>query len=129
VPARAGPSSWRGGVLHADRDGPVGVRAWMTRSLWRACSREAVRVGRRMAQVERERHEVAEERIRQARPADGGRGGAAAAQAQLRHGADRSIVVDELLCTCVRTTVFRSWAGHNDGVTVAQERVNPMSVV
>jgi hypothetical protein len=38
----------------------------MTPRLWRACSPKAARVGRRMAQAERERHEVDEQRIHQA---------------------------------------------------------------
>jgi len=42
------------------------VRAWMTRRLWRACTREAARVEGRAAQAKRERHEVADERIRHA---------------------------------------------------------------
>jgi hypothetical protein len=42
------------------------VRAWLTRRLWRACTREAARVERRAAQAERERHEVADKRIRHA---------------------------------------------------------------
>jgi hypothetical protein len=42
------------------------VRAWMTRRLWRACTREAARVGSRVARAERERHQVAEDHIRHA---------------------------------------------------------------
>jgi hypothetical protein len=38
----------------------------MTLRLWRACVREAARIGRRAASGERERHQVAEEHIRQA---------------------------------------------------------------
>jgi hypothetical protein len=41
------------------------VRYWMSRTLWRACAREAASLAERIASAERERHDVAEEHIRQ----------------------------------------------------------------
>jgi hypothetical protein len=53
----------------ATPNGPQ-VRAWMTRQLWRATSRETVRIGSRTtkayAAAEREQHDVAERQIRAA---------------------------------------------------------------
>lgn len=41
------------------------VRAWMSRTLWRACAREAASIVKHTASAERERRGVAEEHIRQ----------------------------------------------------------------
>jgi hypothetical protein len=63
LPGRALP---RGTVVCFTQT-PTGtqVRAWMSRTLWRACTREAASIAKRTASAERERHDVAEEHIRQ----------------------------------------------------------------
>jgi hypothetical protein len=61
-----GPPLPRGTVVSFTQT-PTGtqVRAWMSRTLWRACTREGARLAKRTASAERERRDVAEEHIRQ----------------------------------------------------------------